>query len=420
MLVNTSERKGGPSIAAHRLMEALRKSGVKAKMLVCDKQTGEQPVVTLEHTLPVAFKALWELFTIFRSCGFRREHLFDVALANTGVDITKLPEFVQADVIHLHWVNQGYLSIKSLQKILDSGKPVVWTMHNMWPCTGICFYARGCRLYETECHDCPYLLRGAGKRDYSQRVFEKKRKLYEGADITFVTCSEWLKQEAQKSALLKHQRVVSVPNPIHLGVFHPMNKVKARHLMRLPEEKKLLLFGSGKRHDPRKGMEYFVEGVAQLLKQHPEARREYAVVVLGEKVDHNARVRYGLPVYEVEYIHSEQEMMQLYCAVDLFVLPTLEDNLPNTVMEAMACGTPCVAFDVGGIPEMVDHLHNGYVARYRDTSDLANGIFWSMEPENYRTLSEMAIRKVAERYSEETISKQYIKIYNQITGKENA
>lgn len=420
LLVNTSERKGGPSIAAHRLMEALRKSGVKAKMLVCDKQSTEQPVVALEHSFLVALKALWELFTIFRSCGFRREHLFDVAVANAGVDITQLPEFVQADIIHLHWVNQGYLSIKSLQKIFESGKPVVWTMHNMWPCTGICFYARGCRLYETACHDCHYLLHGAGKRDCSQRVFEKKQKLYNRADITFVTCSEWLKDEARKSALLRNQRIVSIPNPINVSVFRTMDRVKARRLMRLPEDKKLLLFGSGKRHDPRKGMEYFVEGVEQLLKQHPEVRNKYAVVVLGEKVDHNNRVRYGLPVYEVEYIHSEQEMMQLYNAVDLFVLPTLEDNLPNTVMESMACGTPCVAFDVGGIPEMVDHLHNGYVARYRDTSDLANGIYWAMQTENYGTLSEMAVRKVTERYSEEAISRQYIKIYNQITGKENA
>lgn len=157
---------------------------------------------------------------------FRRYHLFDVDIANTGTDITSLPEFRQADVIHLHWVNQGMLSLKDIRKILTSGKPVVWTMHDMWPCTGICHYARECKNYQQECHDCPYIYKGGGRKDLSYRTFRKKQKLYSYAPIHFVTCSHWLKEQAQTSALFEGKSVTNIPNAINTNLFKPMNKKK--------------------------------------------------------------------------------------------------------------------------------------------------------------------------------------------------
>ena len=109
---------------------------------------------------------MWERIVIWSANRFRRYHLFDVDIANTGTDITSLPEFRQADVIHLHWINQGMLSLNDIRKILTSGKPVVWTMHDMWPCTGICHYARECNNYQQECHDCPYIYKGGDERIY--------------------------------------------------------------------------------------------------------------------------------------------------------------------------------------------------------------------------------------------------------------
>ena len=157
LLINTSERVGGAAIAASRLMEALKNNGIKAKLLVRDKQSDQISVVSLKHNWLMVWKFVWERIIIWKANRFKKNNLFAVDIANTGTDITSMPEFQQADVIHLHWINQGMLSLKNIDKILASGKPVVWTMHDMWPCTGICHHARECHNYEQECHHCPFI-----------------------------------------------------------------------------------------------------------------------------------------------------------------------------------------------------------------------------------------------------------------------
>ena len=122
------------------------------------------------------------------------------------------------------------------------------------------------------------------------------------------------------------------------------------------------------------------------------------------------------PVYPLNYISSEKELVNVYNSVDLYVTPSLEENLPNTIMEAMSCGVPCVGFHVGGIPEMIDHLHNGYVADYKSSEDFANGIHWALSEGEYQALSEEACRKVSTSYSESAVAKRYINVYNKITG----
>lgn len=157
LIINTSERMGGAAVAASRLMESLKNNGIKAKMLVRDKQTDQISVVGLQRNWWQVWRFVWERIVIWKANRFKKNNLFAVDIANTGTDITSLPEFQQADVIHLHWVNQGMLSLNDIRKILKSGKPVVWTMHDMWPCTGICHHARECTNYHQECHHCPYL-----------------------------------------------------------------------------------------------------------------------------------------------------------------------------------------------------------------------------------------------------------------------
>jgi glycosyltransferase involved in cell wall biosynthesis len=119
----------------------------------------------------------------------------------------------------------------------------------------------------------------------------------------------------------------------------------------------------------------------------------------------------------LDYVDNEHDMVSIYNAVDLLAIPSLEDNLPNTIMEAMACGTPCVGFQTGGIPEMIDHLHNGYVAEYKSSEDFANGMYWTLQESEYTSLSEQARRKVVTSYSESTIARRYIDVYNKVTGK---
>ena len=415
LLINTSERIGGAAIAASRLMEALKNNGIKAKLLVRDKQTDEISVVKVDPAWTNLVKFVWERIVIWFANRFVRNNLFAVDIANTGIDITKLPEFRQADVIHLHWINQGMLSLKGIRKILESGKPVVWTMHDMWPLTGICHHARECMKYQTQCNYCPFLYGGGGKKDLSYRTFRKKQKLYSRAPITFIACSRWLEGMVKKSALSTGHTITNIPNPINTNVFRSGNKQEARNRCGLPQEMPLLLFGSVKNKNVRKGITYLAEACKILADKYPGLKDNLGVVVFGHQ-SKSLEKMIPFRVYPLEYVSNEREIVDIYNSVDMYVTPSLEENLPNTIMEAMACGIPCVGFQVGGIPEMIDHLHNGYVADYKSAEDLANGINWILNNTDYPLLSEQATRKVVSSYSERAVAKRYIDIYNKVTG----
>lgn len=416
LIINTSEKTGGPAIAANRLAESLKNNGIKAKMLVRDKQTDQISVVGLRRNWLQVWKFMWERIIIWKANRFKKNHLFAVDIANTGNDIIALPEFQQADVIHLHWINQGMLSLKNIRNILESGKPVVWTMHDMWPFTGICHYANDCDHYQEECHHCPFIYGGGRKKDLSTHTFRKKKSLYKIAPITFVACSQWLGKKAAQSALLPVDSVINIPNPINTNLFKPRKKTEARAKCHLPQDKKLILFGSVKIMSERKGVKYLIDACQQLASKHPEWKDTLGVVVFGNQSE-QLQQHLPFPVYPLNYVKNEHQLVDIYNAVDLFALPSLQENLPNMIMEAMACGVPCVGFNIGGIPEMIDHLHNGYVAQYKSAEDFANGIQWILTEPEYAELSIQAYRKAAANYSESIIAKKYTDLYNKITGK---
>ena len=414
LIINTSERMGGAAIAANRLVDALRNNGIKAKMLVRDKQTDQISVIGMKKSWWKVWQFIWERVVIWKANKFKKHNLFDVDIANTGTDITSLPEFIHADIIHLHWINQGMLSLKDIRRIIDSGKPIVWTMHDMWPFTGICHYAGECEKYTTQCNHCPILYKGSSK-DLSLQIYKKKKKTYEGSHITYVACSQWLENMAKKGELIKGQTITHIPNAINTNLFKPREKSHARQKLNLPLDKKLLLFGSVKISDKRKGIDYLMKACKILSTHHPDFCKDLGIVVFGKEAELYASL-FPFPIYSMNYVSNDKELVNIYNAVDLYVTPSLQDNLPNTIMEAMACGVPCVGFNIGGIPEMIDHLHNGYVAEYKSAEDFANGIHWTLTEGEYELLSEAAYRKVVANYSEGTISQKYIEVYNKITG----
>ena len=370
LIVNTTERTGGAAIAANRLAKALRAEGV------------EVAAATRRRMWP--FYA--ERLRIFLANRLSKHNLWLTDIACCGEDITHRREFQEADVVHLHWVNQGFLSLKDIGKILQSGKRIIWTMHDQWPYTAICHYAEDCTCHQTHCRHCPQLVH-PGAKDLSYRIFEQKQKMWQQADITFVGCSRWMADEARKSALARGHRIVSIPNAIDHRIFHPMPKAEARAVLDLPNDKSIVLFICQKVTDERKGMRYLEEA----LKWLPDDIR---LVRVGKGGD-----------YE---INDEQRMAAMYAAANVFVTPSLQDNLPNTIVEAMSCGTPCVGFHVGGIPEMIHHQRDGYVARYRDANDLAEGIRYVLA---HPGLQQEAARYAHETYNESRVAQLYIKEY---------
>jgi len=406
LIVNTAERTGGAAIAANRLLHALNHNGLEATMLVRDRKTDAPDVVSLAPSWRLRAKFLWERGVIWLANGLSRHNLFQVDIANAGTDITRLPAFQQADVIHLHWVNQGFLSLGDLERIMATGKPIVITLHDQWYFTGICHYSGECDKYMTQCRCCPMLKHGGIGIDLARRVFDRKRDIYEGRNITFVGCSRWMADLARLSRLTQGHKVVNMPNAIDTDVFTPGDKLAARQHNGLPADKRLILFGAQRITDERKGFRYLAEACEHIARNHPTEASQIGIVVLGGDAQ-SVKQSLALPVYTIDYLNNEHDIAQLYQAVDLFVTPSLQDNLPNTIVEAMACGVPCVGFNVGGIPEMIDHRRNGYVAAHRDSGDFGNGILWCLDASRHDTLGQQARSKALATYSEATVAQRY-------------
>ena len=404
LIVNTSDIHGGAAIAAFRLMNALLREGEHVKMLVRDKQSAHTAVIAADSKLQNRLNFYLERGVIFLRNGFTKQYLFDISIANRGLSITDLPAFREADVIHLHWINQGMLSLDEIGRIIASGKKVVWTMHDMWPFTGICHHAAGCTRYERSCGECPYL-KTPSRNDLSHQLFLTKQAVYARGGITFVACSNWLRELAAKSPLTAGHQVVSIPNPIDTAVYSPMDKREARQRLNLPADKKIVLFAAVNASDPRKGMDYLAEASRIIAQQHDDI----LFLIAGNDGEELGK-RLSLPARSLGYV-APQDMPGVYNAADLFVTPSLQENLPNTIMEAMACGTPCVGFHTGGIPEMISHGTNGYVAVYRDAADLAKGILRILFGNDAGLLSAEARRKVVEEYSQEKIAQRYRQLY---------
>lgn len=385
LIVNTTERTGGAAIAAYRLTQALKAEGVDVTM------------ATRRRKLPF----YWERLCILLANRLSKKNLWQVDIANCGEDITRRPEFQQADVIHLHWVNQGFLSTNDLKRIVQSGKRIVWTLHDQWPYTGICHYADNCDRYLHHCHFCP-LLKAPRHHDLSYQLFRKKWALWRKAHITFVGCSQWITEDAQFSPLTRGSRIVHIPNAIPTDIFHPMDKQEARKMFNLPQDARIVLFSSQKVTDERKGLRFLAEACKSL-------RREKITLVVAGNTSKELQSLFSQPLHSVGYISDERRMAALYAAADVFVTPSQQDNLPNTIAEAMSCGTPCVGFRVGGIPEMIHHTQDGYVAHYLNTPDLAEGIRYALaHPE----LREAAAKYARETYNEHRVARLYIEEYS--------
>ena len=410
--VSNSDTDGGAAIAARRHVVALNRLGIDTVLLVQEKKTS-LPFVT--GTTDSAckrglnfYRFAWERF-LFYLRERSREVRFLFSLANTGEDISRHPLIRNADIIHLHWINQGFLSLRSIQKIIALGKPVVWTLHDMWLFTGGCHHSGTCEEYRNACGNCPFV-KNPGKKDLSTKIWRRKSKILPSSGITVITCSDWLRNRAVASSLLKGLNVLTIPNPLDTHIFKPMEKAEARKSLGVDPMKEYLLFGAVNVNNHYKGFKWFVEALDILIREYPESVKNLEVLVFGRSTDDLLQM-IPLPSHRIPGTGSEEKMCSIYNSATMFVTSSLQENLPNTIMESFACGIPVVAFNTGGIPEMIRHKENGYLAGYKSSADLADGIKWVMNQDNKQKLSENAINFVMEHYAEIVVAARVQSVY---------
>lgn len=415
-LINTSDAGGGAPAACLRLLKALRSQKVDAQLLVQYKKTNEDGVEAVVKNLWDKLKAKFDF--LYERLPFMFFHERDKSVrfafspANAGVSIKNKQLIKDADILHLHWTNSGFLSIGDLKELVNTGKPIVWTLHDMWTFTGGCHYSGACKHFKNECGDC-YFLSDPSPDDISHIGWLRKAAMYSGNNnITFVACSAWLAGVAQQSSLLKKFDITSIPNPIDTVIYSPKDKLIMREQWGINPFAKIILFGAANINDRRKGISYLVDALNELTVHCPD--KGLVEVVIFGKNKHFDVTRLPFKVKAYSTITSQQELAELYSLADVFVLPSTEDNLPNTVMESLSCGTPVVAFNVGGIPEMIDHGKNGYLAEFKSATDLAKGIFEMLYADDHNALSQNARNKVLNDFNNQTVAEQYMEVYRSV------
>ncbi|NLL10393.1 MAG: glycosyltransferase [Methanomicrobiales archaeon] len=408
LIVNTFDIQGGAARAAYRLHRSLLDAGVDSQILVQSKGSNDDTVTELANrtkfqNIMSRLRPRLEALPLKRYKNKTRT-LFSPAWLPFS-EVVDAIEIIDPDIVHLHWICGGMIRTEDLSRIK---KPIVWSLHDMWAFTGGCHYDEGCGKYKSGCCSCPVL--GSKKvNDLSQNVFARKRNTFAKLDnVTVVGLSSWLADCASQSLLFSHNRIVNLPNPIDTTKFMPVNKEQARVDLSLPLNKKLVLYGAmSATSDPRKGYTELVKALETLPKNS-----DIELVVFGSSRPDNAP-EFGFASHYLGHL-DEASLRLLYCAADVMVVPSLQENLSNAIMESLACGTPVVAFDIGGNGDLIEHKRNGYLAEPFSPVNLAEGICWVLHSPEYATLSRNAREKVLKCFDSKVVARQYINLYKSI------
>ncbi|HUH73643.1 MAG TPA: glycosyltransferase [Chitinophagales bacterium] len=411
LMLSTYDLNGGAAIATSRLMQALNKYGHEVKMLVANK-TSNNTIVFQASTIfnnkaqKINLALEKGLFLLHEK---NNEVRYQFSTAVIGFNIRQNALLKWADVIHLHWTLQGFLSIREMAYLQTLGKPVVWTLHDMWAFTGGCHYSGDCDHFKRECGNCPYL-KHPSSNDLSHKIYQKKKNYYK--NYHFVTCSQWLGEVAKTSTLLKGFGVESIANPIDTNVFKPAeNKNDLKLQLKLDPNKSYVLFGASSLKDKRKGLHYFLEA----MKLYQQKTTDLPTIILYGSQNHDVNIE-GFEIIHAGFL-NESELIAYYQVSDIYVITSLEDNLPNTVMEAIACGLPVLSFDTGGIPQMVQHLESGYIAKYKSVEDICEGLDVLLNSSDLYQMSQNARNYCLDHFTEEIISQKYTETYNRLLNR---
>lgn len=409
LVLSTFDLNGGAARAAYRLHLGLQSGGLNSKMMVQYKSSNDKTVLEPSNKfgkwvnrLRPNLDGLPLQFYPKRNC-----NIFSCQWLPNLLE-SKLKHLC-LDVINLHWNCGGYLSIESFAKFKI---PLVWTIHDMWAFTGGCHYSQGCDRYTGSCGSC-FQLHSNNPHDLSHWIWQRKAKAWKELDLTIVAPSIWLAQCAKSSSLFKDLRIEVIPNSLDTQKYKPIERAIAREILNLPQDKQLILFGAVEStSEPRKGF-HLLQAALQKLSQSGWQDTVELVVFGSSQPEHS--VDLGFKSHYLGNFSDDLSLALIYAAADVFVAPSIQDNLPNTIMEAIACGTPCVAFNIGGMPDLIDHQKNGYLAQKLEVESLARGISWILEDrDRYQSLRQSARTKAEQEFSLEIQARRYIELFAKV------
>lgn len=378
--VNTALNQGGAAKVSYRLSTGLEQSGFHVKNIVKEPMDFKEAI----HYLSAANKGLSEFANM------------------SSLNIIKRPEFLECDLVHLHNLHGNYFNPFILPE-MTALKPTIWTLHDMQAITGHCAHSFQCEKWQHGCGDCPDLnIYPAISRDETAFLWETKRQIYALSDLVVVCPSNWLKQKLTHS-ILRNKDVHLIYNGVDTNLFKPHPQREVREKLGLPLNKKILLFSAVLGTDnPWKGSQY-LNAAYEALKNE----EDILFLNIGGKGS-------GMQANwcDIPYIHDEETMALYYAAADLLIYPSLADNCPLVVLEAMACGLPAVSFKTGGIPELICHGEDGYLADYKNEAEFIKGILYFLEhPDSLAKARQLAVLKVADGFSLAKMTESYIKLY---------
>jgi glycosyltransferase involved in cell wall biosynthesis len=407
--LSTSDITGGAARAGYRLHQGLLQNNITSKILAQQKESNDASVIG-----PVS-NPVRGLANFKRSFDHLPKLLYP-RRKSTIFHFQWVPEMLKKkiktqypDVVHLQWICGGFLNISTLPRI---NKPIVWTLHDMWPFTGGCHYSGVCQGYKKSCGKCPQL--GSNlEHDLSRWTWRRKAKAWQNLNLSLIAPSHWMKVLSQQSSLFRDRPTEVIPYGIDTDLFSPKDRKTVRSYLGLPRDKKLILFGAvNPLSDRRKGFHLLSLALQQFTKT--STCEETELIVFGASNPLNPP-NFGLKSTYLGRLYDDISLALVYAACDLFVVPSVEDNLPNTIIEAMACGTPCAAYRIGGISDMVSHKKNGYLAEPFSVEDLAAGIQWIIEDDARRQeLSTEARKKITADFNLEQVANRYITLYKKI------
>jgi glycosyltransferase involved in cell wall biosynthesis len=412
--LNTYEGNGGAGRACLRLNDALLASGTESSVMVYYQFKESTKAVAFSKTpFQKAAAIINILAERYLAKGLLKGLKTPFSLQWFGRSISKHPALKEADVIHLHWINHGFLRPKDLAELEDLDKPIVWTFHDSNAFTGGCHVRYSCENFHKQCGCCP-LLKVSNQNDISHQNWLRKKKGYSNLGFHIVAPSRWMANSIKFSSLMGVREVTVIPNTIETSVFKPYVKAEAKKLLNIPADKFVLMSGfMPSKNDKHKGTSYLIDALADLARRPGINKENIELLIFGNK-DSGVMPEFPFKTTFLGTISDDSHLAKCYSAADAFITPSLEDNLPNTVMESLACATPVVAFKTGGIPDMVSHLVNGYLAEYESAEDLATGIEWLYHEENAADIQKEARLTILSNFSEEVIAAKHIMLYESV------